>query len=67
MGLADCGRLEVTSAEEADLDSSRVCLRFFLLGTGGGTGSAEDDGGRFTHRLRHRERIEGKKMKRKEL
>ena len=58
MGLADCG-LEITSAEEADLDS-REMRRFFLLGTGGGTGSAYV-GGRLTHRLRHRERIEGKR------
>ena len=66
MGLADCG-LEITSDEEADFDSgSREFLRFFLLGTGGGTGST-GDGGRLTHRLRRRERIEGKKMKRKDL
>ena len=64
MGLADCG-LEITSDEEADLDSSSREAeerRFFLLGTGGGTGS-EDGGGRLTHRLRHRERIEGKEGK----
>ena len=67
MGLADCGGLEITSDEEADLDSSsRELLRFFLLGTGGGTGST-GDGGRLTHRLRRRERIEGKKSKRKDL
>ena len=62
MGLADCG-LEITSDEEADLES-REERRFFLLGTGGGTGSA-DDGGRLTHRLRHRERIEGKDEKKR--
>merc|ERR1719188_809523 len=67
MGLADCGGLEITSDEEADLDSSsRELLRFFLLGTGGGAGST-GDGGRLTHRLRRRERIEGKKSKRKDL
>ena len=67
MGLADCG-LGITSDEEADLESSRgaEARRFFLRGTSGATVSAVDeDGGRLTHRLRHRERIEGKDEKKR--
>ena len=69
MGLADCG-LGITSDEEADLERRRgaEARRFFLVGTGGATVSADDDGGgggRLTHRLRHRERIEGKDEKKR--
>ena len=67
MGLADCG-LGITSDEEADLESRRgaEARRFFLMGTRGATVSAgDDDGGRLTHRLRHRERIEGKDEKKR--